>query len=85
MQFDAASLTRAGERAGLRVRSLTSHSLPEGTAESIRTILRRRCAVPKRLSAKIGLIDHYLAPRYARRNDAQGRGEALLVTFEHGS
>ncbi len=76
MQFSPESLRRSGERSGLRVRSLTSYSLPSATAESIRTILRRRYAVPARLTAKIGLIDHYLAPRYARRIDARDAWEA---------
>jgi 2-polyprenyl-3-methyl-5-hydroxy-6-metoxy-1,4-benzoquinol methylase len=81
MQFNSTSLRRAGERAGLRLQSLTTYSLPRATAESIRSVLRRRYAVPARLTARIGLIDSFIAPRVSRRLDAGGRGEALIATF----
>jgi 2-polyprenyl-3-methyl-5-hydroxy-6-metoxy-1,4-benzoquinol methylase len=81
MQFGTESLTLAGKRAGLEVRSLATYSLPVATAASIRQVLRARYLIPMRLLLRIKLLESYVAPRVAARLDSNGRGEAILIEF----
>jgi len=81
MQFVPRSLALAGKRAGLEVQSLTTYSLPQGIATSIRQVLRARFLIPMRLLLRLGFLESYFAPRVARRLDSECRGEAILVRF----
>ena len=81
MQFDTESLTLAGKRAGLEVRSLATYSLPVAVAASTRQLLRMRYLIPMRLLLRIKLFESYVAPRVANRLDSNGRGEAILIEF----
>jgi 2-polyprenyl-3-methyl-5-hydroxy-6-metoxy-1,4-benzoquinol methylase len=81
MQFSSASLTRAGDRAGLAVESLRTFSLPGAVGESVRELLRHRHLVPRRLTAPMTWFDVALGPRLGARMDRQTRGEASLVRF----
>jgi SAM-dependent methyltransferase len=81
MQFTTDSLMKAGELAGLKVRSVRTSSLPGGTATSLRQLLRRRYLIPERLTLRIGLIDTVVAPWLARKHDQESRGEAVIAEF----
>ena len=74
-QFSSNSLRVAAERAGLTVKSLSTVSLPEGSASSLRLLLRRRYGIPQRLSRWLPLG----AKSMAKRHDAASEGEALIV------
>ena len=81
MQFDTESLTLAGKRAGLEVRSLATYSLPVAVAASSRQLLRMRYLIPMRLLLRIKSFELDVAPRVANRLDSNGRGEAILIEF----
>lgn len=81
MQFTLKSLARTGELAGLKVRSMATYSLPRSTADCLRMLLRRRLLIPHKVTGRIGLIDTVIAPRLARRHDADAEGEAILAEF----
>lgn len=81
MQFGTESLTLAGQKAGLEVRSLATYSLPVATAASIRQELRARYKIPMRLLLRIKLLESFVAPRVAARLDSNGGGEAILIEF----
>lgn len=84
MQFSPRSLAVAGERGGLVVRSQRTESLSAPVANSLRLYLRYRWGLPQRLTGHVSLIDRHIAPRYARRMDRLGSGEAVLTEFIAG-
>jgi 2-polyprenyl-3-methyl-5-hydroxy-6-metoxy-1,4-benzoquinol methylase len=81
MQFTMKSLRLAGERAGLRLISVRTHSLPSSTAAGLREVLRRRCLIPLRVTEQVGLFNKSVGPWLARRQDAQLQGEAIIAEF----
>ena len=81
MQFTPQSLTLTGERANLKMRSLTTESLPDATASSIRLYLRYRWGLPRRVTERVGWIDRRWAPHMARKMDSRGSGESLIAEF----
>jgi SAM-dependent methyltransferase len=81
MQFSPESITKAGEIAGLKVRSQETESIPRIVAGSLRLYLRYRWWLPRRLTERIELIDRVWAPRFARRMDSNCSGEAVLTQF----
>jgi 2-polyprenyl-3-methyl-5-hydroxy-6-metoxy-1,4-benzoquinol methylase len=80
MHFTPASIADAGRRAGLTVRRQTTESIPRFVASSMRLYLRYNWKIPRRLTARIGLIDT-VANWYAPRIDAKVSGEAILTEF----
>lgn len=81
MQFSPESITKAGQMAGLKVRSQKTESIPSIVAGSLRLYLRYRWWLPRSLTRYIGLIDRVWAPRFARTVDSQCSGEAILTEF----
>jgi SAM-dependent methyltransferase len=81
MQFTPGSIALAGRRAGLAVRAQRTESLPGPVASSLRLYLRFRWGVPQRLTARLGILERRIAPRYASRIDRSGAGEAVLTEF----
>lgn len=81
MQFCPQSLRLAGERAGLKVRSVRSSSIPHLVEVSLAQYLRFKWLVPRRLTQGTGMLKP-LANWYARRADAEAIGEAIIVEFE---
>jgi 2-polyprenyl-3-methyl-5-hydroxy-6-metoxy-1,4-benzoquinol methylase len=79
--FTPDSLRKAGEQAGLVLRSVVTLSMAKGAAGSLRTILREQFFIPWKVSGRLGVIDSYFGPKLASRMDAKGRGEAILVEF----
>jgi hypothetical protein len=80
MQFSPASMTAAGQRAGLKVRRQTTESLPRLVAGSLRQYLRIKFLVPQRLTERLAPMNA-MARWYARRNDAHLNGEAIITEF----
>ena len=81
MQFSPESIAKAGQIAGLMVRSQKTESISAIVAASLRLYLRHRWWLPRRLTQHIGLIDRLWAPRYAKRMDNNCSGEAILTEF----
>jgi 2-polyprenyl-3-methyl-5-hydroxy-6-metoxy-1,4-benzoquinol methylase len=79
MQFTAHSLATAGERARLKLRLLTTESLPQPTAASIRLYLRYRWGLPRRITERVNWIERIWAPKLARKMDSKCSGEALIT------
>lgn len=76
--FTPASAQLAAEKAGLRVLQRSTYSFPHAAFQSFRTIWRRRLLLPLRISNRLpGLRG--IAERRARRMDAAGEGEAILI------
>jgi len=84
MQFSPESMALTGQRAGLKVRSQKTESIPRIVAGSLRLYLRYCWWLPRRLTLKIGLIDSRWAPGFARRMDQQCSGEAVITEFIAG-
>lgn len=82
MHFTPGSMAEAGDRAGLKVRKQTSVSWPEHVRESIRSYLRFRWLMPRRLTHQLDFALNPIARRYAQRADARVNGEAILTEFE---
>lgn len=80
MQFGKGSLEEAGRRAGLRLDSLRTYSVPRAVASSLRAWLRRRLLVPGRLTTRVGLVER-AAHLLSRRMDSRATGEALIAHF----
>jgi 2-polyprenyl-3-methyl-5-hydroxy-6-metoxy-1,4-benzoquinol methylase len=80
MQFTPTSLAEAGRRAGLKVRSQTTESIPQFVAASMRLYLRYKWKLPRRLTQKLRVIDT-ASNWYAHRMDAKIAGEAILTEF----
>jgi SAM-dependent methyltransferase len=79
MQFTPRSLEAAAARAGLKVRSQVTESIPRIVAMSLRLYLRHCWLLPRRVTNAIGLIDSVWAPRFAVRMDQACSGEAILT------
>ncbi|MEX0643790.1 MAG: methyltransferase domain-containing protein [Parvularculaceae bacterium] len=79
MHFTPASMRRAVERAGLRIRREYTHSLPSATLSSLTTLWRQKYLLPRRLSERLSPILGGLAAAHARRMDETGDGEAIII------
>ena len=83
-QFSAESLQAAAKSAGLEVRSIGTSSLHSSTRASFQLLLRRKYGIPQRLTQRAPFLGAY-SKRLAARQDAEARGEALLVRFSSSS
>jgi SAM-dependent methyltransferase len=81
MHFTPASMTEAGRRAGLKVRSQITESMPKNVAASIYLVLRYKCLLPIRLTKSCRFIFDPLSKWYAAKLDANFAGEALITEF----
>lgn len=81
MHFTPASMVEAGRRAGLKVKDQTTVSWPHHVAESIRTYLRFRWYLPRRLTRRLSFVVDPAARRFAEWADAKVLGEGLLTNF----
>jgi 2-polyprenyl-3-methyl-5-hydroxy-6-metoxy-1,4-benzoquinol methylase len=76
--FNPVSLRTAVERAGFKVTRLTTEALDWAVESELTYWLRRRFLVPQRLTKSLGLV-RGLSRRLARKANATGRGEAVLL------
>ena len=74
--FVPQSLELVAERAGLKVRRRSTHSLPRALAASFALYLRHRYLLPRTLTTKLG-VDRWLTGRFGPQFDGQDRGEAI--------
>lgn len=83
MQFSPQSMARAGEKAGLTIRSQTTESIPRIVEASLGQYLRYQWKLPRRLTQETGLL-RIPAKMYAASVDAKANGEAILTEFVSG-
>lgn len=79
VHFGAESLARAGNKAGLRVRVMRTHSDRAIVKYSARKVLRHRFGIPERLGRAI--VSERWAGSYGAKLDRAGGGDTLIVEF----
>ncbi|MEX2218025.1 MAG: class I SAM-dependent methyltransferase [Phycisphaerales bacterium] len=84
MQFTPASARAGAERAGLRVRSLCTYTLPAAMASSLDAMLRQYLLMPAAIRRPFRPLVNLPAPALARRLDRRGDGEAILMEMDTG-
>jgi 2-polyprenyl-3-methyl-5-hydroxy-6-metoxy-1,4-benzoquinol methylase len=76
--FSVNSLRMLAESTGFIVESVETNSTKEAVVYELATWLRQRLLLPKRLTVRSKLLGHW-ASRLARRGEANGRGEVILM------